>query len=82
MLCDVQYKLCPSDEELRLEFFLKFLKVFYDLVKLFSGRTYLTTNLYFQSVWKIQLHLKETLQSDYDFVRDMAKRMKEKFGKY
>jgi hypothetical protein len=80
---DVGYTLCPDyDEWTRAEKICNLLKPFAEITTLFSGSKYPTANLYFKSVWKIQLRLKEECASDDIVVRDMAESMKAKFQKY
>ncbi|XP_057948280.1 zinc finger BED domain-containing protein RICESLEEPER 2-like [Malania oleifera] len=82
-LLDANYKYCPSNEEWnRAEVICNFLKPFYDMTKLFSGSDYPTSNLYFSNIWKIQLHLLETMENPDCIVNGMAAKMKEKFDKY
>ncbi|XP_057975239.1 zinc finger BED domain-containing protein DAYSLEEPER-like [Malania oleifera] len=77
------YKYCPSNEEWnRAEVICNFLKPFYDMTKLLSGSDYPTSNLYFSNIWKIQLHLLETMENSDSIVNGMAAKMKEKFDKY
>ncbi|XP_057975215.1 zinc finger BED domain-containing protein RICESLEEPER 2-like [Malania oleifera] len=83
VLLDANYKYCPSNEEWnRAEVICNFLKPFYDMTKLFSGSDYPTSNLYFSNIWKIQLHLLETMENPDCIVNGMAAKMKEKFDKY
>ncbi|XP_057965301.1 zinc finger BED domain-containing protein RICESLEEPER 2-like [Malania oleifera] len=72
-LLDANYKYCPSNEEWnRAEVICNFLKPFYDMTKLFSGSDYPTSNLYFSNIWKIQLHLLETMENPDCIVNGMA----------
>ena len=55
---DVDFKHCPSrDEWNKVERITRFLKPFNDITTLFSGTDYLTANLYFQGVSRIELLL-------------------------
>lgn len=58
------------------------LKPFDDITKQFSGRNYPTANLYFKSVWRIECLLIQYADSEDEFLKDMAKNMKNKFDKY
>lgn len=80
---DANYVHCPSSEEWgRIEKIAKFLKVFYEVTSLFSGSKYPTTNLYFPSVLKVRMLLKQESESQDSFIRKMATRMFAKFEKY
>ncbi|XP_057956549.1 zinc finger BED domain-containing protein RICESLEEPER 2-like [Malania oleifera] len=82
-LLDANYKYCSSNEEWnRADVICNFLKPFYDMTKLFSGSDYPKSNLYFSNIWKIQLHLLETMENSGCIVNGMATKMKEKFDKY
>ena len=55
---DANFKHCPSrDEWNKVERITRFLKPFNDITTLFSRTDYLTTNLYFQGVSRIELLL-------------------------
>ena len=43
----------------RIRIFLKFLKLFYDATMRLSGSLYCTSNMYFQEICGIQIHLQE-----------------------
>ena len=82
-LIDTNFKTCPSEEEWqRVEKIAKFLKPFYDITTLFSGSRYPMANLYFHGVWKIELLIKEKIESEDKVIQSMASRMKVKFDKY
>nr|GMC60647.1 zinc finger BED domain-containing protein RICESLEEPER 2-like [Ipomoea batatas] len=82
-LLDTNYKHCPSHEEwVRVEKICDFLMPFNEITKLFSGSTYLTSNLYFRQVWKIEYLLTMNMKSGDSVIKDMACRMKIKFDKY
>ncbi|XP_059629539.1 zinc finger BED domain-containing protein RICESLEEPER 2-like [Cornus florida] len=82
-LSDSNYKFCPSQEEWsRIEKIYKFLTVFYDVTNIFSRSKYPTANLYFPSVFSVQLTLREEMDSRDQFLSKMATRMYSKFVKY
>ncbi|XP_016665604.1 zinc finger BED domain-containing protein DAYSLEEPER isoform X1 [Gossypium hirsutum] len=60
----------------------KFLKVFYDVICIFSGSNYPTANLYFRGVWKVHKLLLDTVKGPHSFLTPMVKQMQEKFNKY
>lgn len=72
-----------SIEEWRnVQIFCKFLKVFYDVTRMFSGSKYPTSNIYFRGVWKIYNVLLDTIKGPHTFLSPMVKEMQEKFNKY
>ncbi|KAL2895357.1 Zinc finger BED domain-containing protein RICESLEEPER 2 [Bienertia sinuspersici] len=80
---DANYIHCPTtDEWVRIEKIFRFLKVFYDVTKVFSGTLYHTANMYFPNVLKVRLLLKEEMGSTDKFMNKMANKMYEKFSKY
>ena len=82
-LNDPHYKYCPSEEEWeRAEKLWKFLEPFYDITTLMSGSKYLTSNLYFTQVWRIESLLNENMMSEDFVIREMCTKMKQKFDKY
>nr|GMD45581.1 zinc finger BED domain-containing protein RICESLEEPER 2-like [Ipomoea batatas] len=82
-LNDRHYKFCPSNEEWkRGEKICEFLEPFYEVTNLISGSSYLTSNLYFMQVWKIESMLKDNLHNEDVLICDMCKKMFEKFDKY
>src|SRR5207237_834860 len=73
----------PTDEEWKkLDIMYKFLKTFYDATCIFSGTKYLTSNLYFRSVFMVHSHLIESVTASEKFMTAMVKEMKQKFDKY
>ena len=82
-LSDSNYKHCSSQEEWdKIEKINKFLEIFYDVTRIFSGNKYPTANLYFPSIFMVQLTLKEKMESSDNFMRRMATQMYAKFTKY
>ena len=80
---DRNFKHCPTNEEgKRAERMCEFLRPFYKITNLISGTSYPTSNEYFMQVWKIEWLLRDTLRSDDPLMKDMAKRMMDKFDKY
>ncbi|XP_026450586.1 zinc finger BED domain-containing protein RICESLEEPER 2-like [Papaver somniferum] len=82
-LVDSDYAESPNGEEWdQIKVVTKFLKVFYDLTTLFSGNKYPTSNFYFDGVCQIKVLLDQETTNDIEFIRNMAKKMQEKFAKY
>ena len=82
-IVDTVFRTCPSDEEWdRDEEIATFFKSFFDITTLFLGSRYPTSNLYFDNVWRIQLHISKEIDDDDEVIKAMAKGMKEKFDKY
>ena len=80
---DANYIHCPTAEEwAKIEKIFKFLKVFYEATLAFSGTKYPTANLYFPNVLRVRLLLKSEMESTDGFMKKMACKMYEKFGKY
>ncbi|XP_026396740.1 zinc finger BED domain-containing protein RICESLEEPER 2-like [Papaver somniferum] len=71
-LVDSDYEDCPTDEEWeQIEVVTKFLKVFHDLTKIFSGSKHPTSNLYFERICQVQVLLKKESRNDIEFIRNM-----------
>jgi hypothetical protein len=70
------------DDWHRIRIFLKFLKVFYDATLRLSGSLYVTSNMYFQEICGIQMHLDEYNENDDHVLSAMSEKMKTKFNKY
>ncbi|KAG5553175.1 hypothetical protein RHGRI_011145 [Rhododendron griersonianum] len=82
-MIDPYYNTCPSEEEWNIaEKIARFLEPFFHITTLFSGSYYPTANLYFHSVWRIQVRIFKELESEDQIIQAMAKVMKEKFDKY
>lgn len=82
-MIDPYYNTCPSEEEWNIaEKIARFLEPFFHITTLFSGSYYPTANLYFHSVWRIQVRILKELESEDQIIQAMAKVMKEKFDKY
>lgn len=80
---DANFVHCPTLEEWsKIEKICKFLKVFYEVTLAFSGSKYPTANLYFPNVLKVRLLLKNEMESNDKFIKDMAFKMHLKFDKY
>jgi len=71
-----------AEEWVKIEKIVALLRPFSEITTLFSGTTYPTANLYFANVWNIELTLLKEMNNDEEYIRDMAKSMKEKFNKY
>ncbi|RZC65781.1 hypothetical protein C5167_009469 [Papaver somniferum] len=82
-LVDPDYAESPNGKEWeQIKVVTKFLKVFYDLTTLFSGNKYPTSNFYFDGVCQIKVLLDQETTNDIEFIKNMAKKMQEKFAKY
>lgn len=80
---DHQYVHLPSASEWgKLIEIHRVLKPFQKITNLFSGSDYPTANLYFDNVWKIQMHLLDLAKSLDPEMKQMADAMNEKFNKY
>ncbi|KAK9689202.1 hypothetical protein RND81_09G043000 [Saponaria officinalis] len=80
---DLNYLHCPTEGEWdKIEKICKFLKVFYDVISLFSGTKFPTANLYFTQVLRVRLLLKEEMGNRDGFMKTMATKMFVKFDKY
>lgn len=62
--------------------FIHFLKFFYDVTMKISGSKYCTSNLFFIELVKMQDAIIKLCLSEDLMMRDMARRMKEKYDKY
>ncbi|XP_074377053.1 zinc finger BED domain-containing protein RICESLEEPER 2-like [Apium graveolens] len=82
-LSDSNYKHDLDDDEWdKVEGICKFLGVFYNVTKLFSGSKYPTANLYFPNVFLVQLTLIKAIEDRNYVARSLATKMKPKFDKY
>jgi len=82
-IIDKNYTFCPSsDEWKKVEVLSKFLKLYYNVTKLFSGSKYPTSDLLFHGVWQIQHHLQKDAMNPDPFIRKMVGRMQRKFDSY
>ncbi|XP_026451703.1 zinc finger BED domain-containing protein RICESLEEPER 2-like [Papaver somniferum] len=82
-LVDSDYEDCPTNEEWeQIEVVTKFLKVFHELTKVFSGSKYPTSNLYFERICQVQVLLNKESRSNIEFIRNMVKEMQAKFDSY
>jgi len=82
-IIDKNYTFCPSfDEWKKVELLSKFMKLYYDVSKLFWGSKYPTSNLFFHGVWQIQHHLQKEAMNPDPFIREMLGRMQRKFDSY
>ena len=62
--------------------FVKFLKLFYNATKRFSGSLYVTSNAFFDEIYMIKRKIDLFFRSEDHFLYFMAKTIKEKFDKY
>ncbi|KAG5521724.1 hypothetical protein RHGRI_034071 [Rhododendron griersonianum] len=80
---DAQYQSSPSEREWGFaKDVCHKLKIFFKVTELFSGTKYPTTNQCFPNICEIRLELRDWLHSENQVIREMAKRMVEKFDKY
>ncbi|KAH9657053.1 BED-type domain-containing protein [Citrus sinensis] len=80
---DNQYKHLPTEVEWELaRVVCEHLKPFYTMAEMFFGTKYPTANLFFPIICEIRLSLNAWLNSSCDVIKNMAKSMLEKFGKY
>jgi len=66
----------------RIRIFLKFLKLFYDAIMGLSGSLYVTSNMYVQEIYSIQMHLQEYRESGDYVLSAIAEKMMMKYNKY
>lgn len=86
----IQFKLTDSNlkHELdeaewdKVEGICKFLGIFYNVTRSFSGSKYPTANLYFPNVFLVQHTLMKSIENEDCVSNSLAKRMKPKFDKY
>ena len=73
----------PNEEDWKnCKSLVKFLKLFYDATKRFSGSMYVTSNAFFDDIFVIQTNFDQLIRShDYIF-SSMARNMKRKFERY
>uniref|UniRef100_A0A803MY25 Transposase n=1 Tax=Chenopodium quinoa TaxID=63459 RepID=A0A803MY25_CHEQI len=77
------YNLLPSDEEWKkVEVVCSFLSLLNQATEIISGSEYPTSNLFLPELTNIKEALESQVESDYDFMREMAQRMRVKFDKY
>nr|DAD23119.1 TPA_asm: hypothetical protein HUJ06_024582 [Nelumbo nucifera] len=80
---DRDYKYLPFDEEWEMGAVLRdCLQVSYICTKNFSSTTSPTSNVYFPDICTIKFLLLQWLDSEHEYVRSMANRMKQKYDKY
>lgn len=82
-LTDSNYKHGLFDEEWdKVEGICKFLSVFYNVTRIFSGSKYPTANLYFPNVFLVELTLNKAVEDRNYIASSLAERMRPKFNKY
>ncbi|KAF7135940.1 hypothetical protein RHSIM_Rhsim08G0166400 [Rhododendron simsii] len=80
---DAQYNSLPSEREWGFaKDVCQKLNFFFKVTELFSGTKYPTTNQCFPNICEIRLELRDWLHSENQVIREMAKKMVEKFDKY
>jgi hypothetical protein len=80
---EAQYKSLPLEHEWEFaKDVCEKLKIFYKVTELFSGTKYPTTNQCFPSLCEIRLALRDWLHSENAMIKEMAKKMVEKYDKY
>ncbi|XP_074353151.1 zinc finger BED domain-containing protein RICESLEEPER 2-like [Apium graveolens] len=82
-LTDSNYKHGLFDDESdKVEGICKFLSVFYNVTRLFSGSKYPTANMYFPNIFLVDLTLIKALEDRNYIASSLAERMRPKFNKY
>lgn len=66
----------------RARVFIKFLRIFYEATLAFSGSLNVTSNVFFDKLFEIQINLANWIRSEDLVLRRMASNMKAKFDKY
>ncbi|KAK9713847.1 hypothetical protein RND81_06G054700 [Saponaria officinalis] len=80
---DTLYKYFPEPDEWdKIEKVRDVLEPFCDIINLFSGSDYPTSNLYFENVWRIAMLLKDMVDGEDSDLRIMGRCMQDKFDKY
>ncbi|XP_028123576.1 zinc finger BED domain-containing protein RICESLEEPER 2-like [Camellia sinensis] len=62
--------------------FLKFLRMFYNATKRFSGSLFVTSNTFYTEIFVIENMIGQLIKDNDPILSSMAKKMKEKFDKY
>ncbi|XP_028095183.1 zinc finger BED domain-containing protein RICESLEEPER 2-like [Camellia sinensis] len=62
--------------------FLKFLRMFYNATKRFSGSLFVTSNTFYTEIFVIENMIEQLIKGNDPILSSMAKKMKEKFDKY
>lgn len=78
------YKCCPSSEDWKkVEDVVDVLGVFYEATHVISGSHYPTSNVFLAVIWRVK-HVLDEKEKNHpsEFIRNMVKKMKEKFDKY
>lgn len=70
------------DDREKVRAFPKYLKLFFDATMKIYGSGYVTSNVYFQELWTVYMHLLEMSQSDNHLLRGVAMTMKSNNEKY
>ncbi|KAL8506688.1 hypothetical protein ACS0TY_017547 [Phlomoides rotata] len=82
-LRDPNYVHCPSSIEWeKVEKIRSFLGLFYEVSNMFCGSKYPTSNLYFRPIVTCYASLRQSKNSEDEYIRNMTKKMLEKFEKY
>ncbi|XP_058725562.1 zinc finger BED domain-containing protein RICESLEEPER 2-like [Vicia villosa] len=77
------YTTLPDDDDWeKVEKVSKLLEVFNVVTNIIFGSEYTIANLYLAEVFRIKLVLDQAINDESDFMKEMAKAMKEKFDKY
>ncbi|XP_058722747.1 zinc finger BED domain-containing protein RICESLEEPER 2-like [Vicia villosa] len=74
--------LTDDDDWEKVEKVSKLLEVFNVVTNIISGSEYPIANLYLAEVFRIKLVLDQAIDDESDFMKEMAKALKEKFDKY
>ncbi|CAN0913920.1 Zinc finger BED domain-containing protein RICESLEEPER 1 [Linum grandiflorum] len=80
---DQSYSFCPSESEWeRVATVTSYLKLFFDVINVFTKSKYPTANIFFSEVCEIHLQLIEWIKNPDEFISNMAVKMKTKFDEY
>ncbi|XP_031264854.1 zinc finger BED domain-containing protein RICESLEEPER 1-like [Pistacia vera] len=80
---DLSYHYCEQDEDWeKVEKVCDILNVFSGTTNLISGSDYLTSNLFLNEVYLVKMMLDSKSEDEDEFIRNMVRKMKDKFYKY
>ena len=80
---DTAYRICLSDVEWeRVTAVTNFLKLFVDVIDVFTRSKYPTANIYFPELCDVKLHLLEWCKNSDEYISSLALRLRSKFDEY
>ena len=80
---DTAYKVCLSDVEWeRVTAVTSYLKLFVEVINVFTKSKYPTANIYFPELCDVKLHLIEWSKNSDEFISSLASRLRSKFDEY